>query len=187
MTRIAEQRAGVIVPWLAIEGEFEVTRQIFVPRVHARALGEVGELVDESVVECLGLPAVVAVARAGVEQRVAAEQRRLLGARQQTDMSHGVPGGVQAFELDGAPDLDHLAFGETAVDATDAPGRTRVREHLRLGSTLQPSVSAGMVAVLVGIEDLGDLPAMPHCRSEARAPLQRINRERLAGLRTGDE
>src|SRR5436309_1282004 len=108
MARLPEQLRRVLVGGLAIERELEVARQVLVAGEHARLVRQARELCDEAVVQLLRVPAVETVAGAGVEQRVAAEQRRLLRARQQADVRERVPGRVQAFELHGAPDLDDV-------------------------------------------------------------------------------
>jgi hypothetical protein len=61
------------------------------------------------------MAAVVAVAGTRVEQCVAAEQRWLVGVRQQAYMAHRVPGCVQAFEIDGHAHLDDVTGADTAV------------------------------------------------------------------------
>src|SRR5207237_1231593 len=48
-------------------------------------------------------------------------------------------------------------------------------------------VAAGVVGVRVGVEDLRDLAAVPARGFQAPPPLEGIDRERLAGLRAGDE
>src|SRR5262249_24882292 len=91
------------------------------------------------------------------------------------------------FELDRAAHLDHIAPGETPVDSTDARGGAGMRQHLRLGRALEAGIAAGVIVVLVGVENLGDLPAVALCRSQAHAPLERVDGKGLAGLRTGDQ
>src|SRR5256886_13797776 len=86
MARLPEQLRRVLVGGLAIERELEVARQVLVAGEHARLVRQARELCDEAVVQLLRVPAVETVAGAGVEQRVAAEQRRLLRARQQADV-----------------------------------------------------------------------------------------------------
>src|SRR5207248_268380 len=92
-----------------------------------------------------------------------------------------------AFELDAAADLEDVPLGEAAIDAADPRRGRRVRRDLRPGGVLQAGVAAGVVGVLVGVEDLRDLPAALARRLQAQPPLEGIDRERLAGLRAGDE
>ena len=48
-------------------------------------------------------------------------------------------------------------------------------------------VAAGVVAVLVRVEDLGDLPALRLGGGETFPVVERVDRQRLAGLAAGDE
>src|SRR5580658_7608263 len=52
---------------------------------------------------------------------------------------------------------------------------------------LQSRVAAGVLEVLVRVQDLGDLPAALARGCQAQLPLQRIHGERLAALRAGNE
>src|SRR5689334_197247 len=70
-----EQLGGIRVARLAVERELEIARQVLMPGVYLRPVGKARELRDEGVVERLRLAAVVAVAGAGVEQRVTAVER----------------------------------------------------------------------------------------------------------------
>ena len=63
------------------------------------------------------MTAVVAVARARIEQGVAAEQRGRVGVREQADVAHGVAGRVEHLELDGLADLDDVAGAKPAIHA----------------------------------------------------------------------
>ena len=78
--------------------------------------------VSESAAGGLINAALVAVAGASIKQGVAAEQRRRVGARQQTDVAHGVARRVQGLQFHRPTDLDHIAGGEAAVRG-DGPGR----------------------------------------------------------------
>ncbi len=185
--RLGEQPNGVLIAGLAVERELEVARQVLVARVYARLIRQPRELRNEGLVQPLRMSAVVAVAGAGVEEGVAAEQRRPVRVREQADMRERVAGGVEAFELGAAADPDDVALGEAAIHAADARGGGGVRRDLRPGGRLEAGVAAGVVAVLVGVEDLRDLPAAFARRIKTQLPLERIDRERLAGLRAGDE
>ena len=65
---------------LAVQREAQVIDEIIVPRVDEGVLGQLLELVVERLVEFVRMPAVMAVPGTGIEQRVAAEKRRLVGA-----------------------------------------------------------------------------------------------------------
>ena len=121
------------------------------------APGQLRQLPDEGLVELVGMAAVVAVAGAGVEQRVAAEERRRVGVREQADVAHRVPRGIERFELDGAADRDHVSGPEPLVHVRNARTRVRMGEDLRTRRLDHGCVAADVVAVLVGVEDLRDL------------------------------
>ena len=73
--RRRQRLRGIGIARLAIEREREIARHVLMPGIHARGIRQPRELIHESLVEQAGIAAVVAVAGAGVEQRVAAEQR----------------------------------------------------------------------------------------------------------------
>ena len=102
-------------------------------------------------------------------------------------MRQRVPRGVEAFELHGTPDLDDVPPGEAPIHAADARRGGRVRGYLRVGCGPQAGIAAGVVGVLVRVENLRDLPAALARRLQAQPPLERIDGERLAGLGAGDQ
>jgi hypothetical protein len=57
-----------------------------------------------------------------------------------------------------------------------------VRDHLGAGRGDDRRIAAGVVVVLVGVEDLRDLPALDAGRVQALLVVERIDRERLAAL-----
>jgi hypothetical protein len=98
-----------------------------------------------------------------------------------------VPRRVEALELDCAADFDHVAFRQAPVHAADAARRAGVRHHLRMGRADQAGVAAGVIAMLVGVEDLRDRPPARLRCIQAQPPFERVDRQRLAGLRAGDQ
>src|SRR5579864_5952537 len=94
---------------------------------------------------------------------------------------------VQALELDAAPDTDEVALRESPIHAADAARGAGVRQDLRAGCGLEALVSAGVILVLVCVDDLRDLPAVTLRGGKAQLPLERIDRQRLSGLGTGDQ
>ena len=141
----------------------------------------------EGGVQVFRIAAVVAVARARVEQRVTGEQRRLLGVGAQADVAHGVAGRVHAFELDGLADLDHVAGLDAAIHAGNARAGTVMRDHLGPGRGDDGRIAAGMVVVLVRVENLRDLPALRLGGGQAFLVVQGVDRERLAALGACDQ
>ena len=74
-------------------------------------------------------------------------------------MTHGVAGGIQAFQFHGCTDLDDVTGGKPPVDARNTvPGPGMGQQFRPRGGDHSP-VAAGMIAVFVGVENLGDLPA----------------------------
>src|SRR5262249_55215664 len=82
---------------------------------------------------------------------------------------------------------DDIALVQPAVDATDASRRPGMCQDLRAGRADQTCIASSMVLVLMGVQDLGDLPAALPRRVQAPPPLEGVHRERLSGLPTGDE
>ena len=78
------------------------------------------------------------------------------------------------------------AFTPRSTPAMREPGVV-VRDHLGAGRRDHGRVAAGVVVVLVGVEDLRDLPALVLGRGQALLVVQRIDRQRLAGLGAGDQ
>lgn len=175
------------VAGLAREREAQVVLDVVVPRVDAGVLRQLRELLHEGGVELVHAAAVVHVARARVEQRVAGEQRRLVGVRAQADVAHRVAGRVQAFQFDVPADLDHVPGLHAAVHAFDLARGLVVRDHLGAGGRHHGRVAAGVVVVLVRVEDLRDLPALDPGRVQGFFMVQRIDRQRFAGLGAGDQ
>ena len=99
-------------------------------------------------------------------------------------MAHRVARRVHAFELDGPADLDQVAGLDAAVHPGNARAGFVVRNHLRTRGGHHGGVAAGVVMMLVGVEDLRDLPALVPCDGQAFLAVQRIDRQRLSGLRT---
>ena len=110
------------------------------------ASGSLRELIHEGFVEQAGIAAVVAIAGAGIEQRVAAEQRRRIAMRQQAHVRAGVPGRVEHLELDGAAHLDDVAARQAAIYAADAARGTGMRQHARARRRDDLGVAIGVIA-----------------------------------------
>ena len=145
------------------------------------------KLICEGLVHRGRAAAVVAVARAGVEQGVTREQRGLVGVGAQADVAEGVAGCIQGFELHGFADFDDVARREPARHTRNAVLGRVVREHRRPGFVHDGLVAVDVVVVLVGVEDLGDLPAGFFGRIQAFLAVQRVDGQRFAGLGAGDQ
>ena len=84
-------------------------------------------------------------------------------------------------------DLDHVAGLHAAIDIRDLAAGFVVRDHLGAGGLHHRGVAAGVVVVLVRVEDLRDAPAVLLGRGQALAVIERVDRQRLAGLFAGDQ
>ena len=102
-------------------------------------------------------------------------------------MAHRVTRRIEAFELDGLADFDHIARAQPAAHLRDLVLGIGVRQYRRLGGRDHLLVAAGVVAVLVRVEDLRDVPALRLGGGEAFLVVQRIDRQRLASLGAGDQ
>ena len=145
------------------------------------------QLVHESLIEQPRVTAVVAVARSGIEQCVAAEQLGGLRTGEQADVRHRVARGVQTLELHAAADPDRVAAGQAAIDAADARSGPGMCQDLRAGRGAQAFVPAGMVQVFVGVEDLRDREAARARDGEALAIVERVHGQRLARFGAGNQ
>ena len=184
---LRQQRLRGLVVGLARQREPQVVLDVVVPRVQPRVVGQRVELPGEGVVHLAGVATVVAVAGAGVEQRVARKQRRLIGVRAQADVAEGVARRVETLELHRLADLDHVAGLHAAIDTRNLAAGLVVRDQLGAGGLHHRGVAAGMVVVLVRVEDLRDAPAVLLGCGQALAVVERVDRQRLAGVGTGDQ
>src|SRR5205823_7166267 len=62
-----------------------------------------------------------------------------------------------------------------------------MRQYRGFGRRDHLLIAAGVIAVLVGVEDLSDVPPLRLGGGEAFLVVQRIDRQRLAGLGAGDQ
>ena len=129
----------------------------------------------------------MAVAHTGVEQRIAREQRWLVGVRQQADMAHGMAGRIQRLKLDRSSDTDDVACRQPPVDATDLSGRLRMSQQPGSGCCDHCPIAADVIAVLMGVKDLGNLPAMFAGTCQALFMVERVDSQGLARFRAGDQ
>ena len=102
-------------------------------------------------------------------------------------MAHGVTGRVQRLELDSLADLDDIPGTEPARHARDLVLRVLVREDLGAGLRNHRIVPAGVVAMLVRVQDLRDGPALILRSLQALLVVQRVDRQGLTGLRADDQ
>ena len=183
----AEQPFGVGIVRLAVQGEAQIVGDIVVARIDLGDVRQLGELAREGLVQLVRVAAIVAVAGAGIEQGVAAEQARRVGVGQQADMAHGVARRVQHFQFHGLADGDLVAGLQAAVHAGNAVLGIVVSQDLGAGGRDHGLVPADMVAMLMGVEDLGDGPALVLGGGQAFLVVERIDGQGLAGFRAGDQ
>ena len=102
-------------------------------------------------------------------------------------MAHGVAGSVQRLQLHRPPDLDDVAGAEALVHARNLVLGVGMRQQLGAGGGDDGTVAADVVAMLVRVQHLGDLPALGLGPAEALLVVERINRHGLARLRANDQ
>ena len=135
VARCGEECLSLGVVRLAIEGELEIARQLFVAGKHSRVIRQPSQLGYKSVVEGLGVTAVVAVSGARVEKGVATEQCRRIPVSEQADMRHGMAGRVQTLQFQRTAYTNDITPAQTPVDAANATRCSRVRQYFRAGGT----------------------------------------------------
>ena len=101
--------------------------------------------------------------------------------RRETDLSR-IPDDLQPLALR----IVH-SCGDPAIHVRDTSSRILVGDDLCAGRSDHALVAAGMIAVLVGIQDLCDSPASLRRNREALVEVQRVYGECVAGLRAGDQ
>ena len=94
---------------------------------------------------------------------------------------------IETLEFDAAADADDVALAHRPVERAQLRPCACMRQHPRAGGRAQPVVAADMVAVLVGVEDVGDGPAVAQSGGVYRLPVEGVDRHGLAGLPAGDE
>ena len=106
---------------------------------------------------------------------------------ERADVRQGVARGVQTLKLDAAAHADDVARRKADIDSTDTLGGACVCKDARLGCPHEARISAGVIAVLVRIQDLPDLPTARLRCGKATLPVERVHGERLTGFPAGDE
>ena len=96
-------------------------------------------------------------------------------------------GRIEALQFNGFADLDDIAGANAAVHVWNAAPGICVRDNLCAGSRYHRLVATRVIAVLMRVEDLRDVPASLLCGRKALCIVQRINRQRLARLRAGNQ
>ena len=107
--------------------------------------------------------------------------------RPDADVAHGVPRRIQAFELDRLAHSDHVAGTQPAIHLWDLVLRIGMRQELGSGRRDHLLVAAGVVAMLMGVEDLPDGPALRFGGGQALLMIEWIDRQRLAGFLASDQ
>ena len=102
-------------------------------------------------------------------------------------MAHRVSWRIEAFEFDSLADLDYVASSNTAVHVGNTPARVLVRNKSGTCRRHDAFVAAGVIAMLVCVEDLRDGPTSIFCDRQALVEVEGIDRERVSGLRAGNQ
>jgi hypothetical protein len=176
---------GVGVAGFAIQRERQIASHVFMAREYACGIRQPRKLVYESLIEQTGVAAVVAVAGAGIEQRIAAEQRR--ASPEQTGTREPVAWRVEYFELHRASDFDQVTARETSIYSADDARGAGMRQHFRAARGHDTGVAVGVIAMFVGVEDLPDAESASTRDRKALVGIQGIDDQRFAGFGAGDE
>ena len=75
---------------------------------------QVFELLGKGFVERMGVSAVMAIAGAGIEERIPGKDRGLLPVGSQANMAHRVAGRIKRLKLYGLPDPHDIARDQAA-------------------------------------------------------------------------
>ena len=129
----------------------------------------------------------MAIPGAGIEQRIAAEQCRLVGMRPQAHVTHRMARRVHHLELDRLAHLDDIARAQAPRHVGDLILGFLVRQNCRFGFPGHRRVAARMVAMLVRVQDLGDVPPFFLGGHQTLLMVQGVDGQGLAGFAAGDE
>jgi len=172
---------------LTAEGELEVVFQIVVPRKNLCVARQACQLLCKSVKEQIHVSTVDHVARTGVKERVAGEQCRLLSMRKQTDVAKRMAGRVQAFQLYRFADANDITCLHTAINARYFSTSFVVGNKFCFRCSNDRVVPSDVVVVFVGVEHLGNLPALDPGAVKHLLRIQRVDRKRFACFRAGNQ
>ncbi len=182
-----QQTCCRFVVGLAVEGKAQVVGDVIMTGIDQRVLGQGVQLSHKGLVELFRVAAAVTVAGASIEQGVTAEKRRHIGLRQQAHVAHGVSGRVHGKEFHRTAHLNHITGIQAHIHVVDLVLGVLVRDERSPGGRHHGPVAPGMVAMLVSVEDLGDLPAIGLGPSQALLVIQRVYGHGFAAFRTDDE
>ena len=101
-------------------------------------------------------------------------------------MAHGMARCVETFKFHRFADLDDIAGADTDVHVGDPLAGVPVRNDLRAGRLDDAFVTANVVTVLVGVENLRNGPATIFSNGQALVEIERVDRQRVTGLRAGN-
>ncbi len=102
-------------------------------------------------------------------------------------MAVRVAGGVHGFKLHRFTQLDDVTRQQAAKHARNSPCRFGVCQHLGASGIYHRLVATNVVVVLMGVEYLGDIPALLLGDFQALGAVQRVYGQGLASLRAGNE
>ena len=102
-------------------------------------------------------------------------------------MAIGVAWGIQRFKLHRLTYLDDVTGQETAKHAWNGTRRFGVCQHFGSRGVHHRLVAANVVVVLMGVQYLGDAPALVFGYFQALGAVQRVYGQGLASLRAGNQ
>jgi len=118
----------LLIAWFAIERKAEIVLDVVVTGIDQGCVRQFRQLAGERLVELVRMTAVVTIAGARVEQRIAAKQRGRIGVRKQANVAHCMPRGVERLQFDGLADLDDVAHSQAAIHSGNFCRRLCVRQ-----------------------------------------------------------
>ena len=102
-------------------------------------------------------------------------------------MAHRVAGCIEALELDRFSHLYDVPGADALIDVVNAVARISMSEQCGPGCLDQSLVAARMVAMFMGVKNLGNRPAVLARDIETLRVVEGIDGQGLTGLRARDE
>lgn len=102
-------------------------------------------------------------------------------------MAHRVSGRIEALEVNGLADVEDVTGADAAAHVWNATTGIFMCNDLCARRIDHSLVATDVIAMLMGIQDLGDLPAPIPGGRKTLPEVQWIDRQRVAGFRARDQ
>ena len=163
--------------------ELDVGGGIFVAAIESEIVRQRAQL--EKRIPHHGVGALEYPAAADREQRVGGEQR-FLGVEHIGDVVERVAGRLQ-YAPEQAADLDDFGIGDAQVDVCDFGRLVMWRDDAAIVFLFEFGDPADMIAMMMGDQDIGELPALALERPQDGAGFRRVDRRRRLGVHIMDQ